>query len=174
MRCWRRHMALPQALWQFHGDETPARCNAVTANGTQKRTCVRRDCRWSRFRDSPVREAGGADLLQFCKDFRAAHHLARRPGRWLWQGRQTIRLVTRSNKRRRSPRLEWWVDACKCGRWRAPVAAAASRCRLTSVLASKAPKVSRTPAKCAPLLPPCALPMQGSSLVLPFPRTVKP
>ncbi len=25
--------AVPQALWQFHGDETPERCDAVTGNG---------------------------------------------------------------------------------------------------------------------------------------------
>ena len=65
------YAALPQALWQFHGDEIPARCNAVTANGTQ---AYLRAARLSleQVPGQPVREAGGADLLQFCKDFSSA------------------------------------------------------------------------------------------------------
>ena len=62
---------MPQALWQFHGDETPARCNAVTANGTQAYLRAAR-LPLEQVPGQPVREAGGADLLQFCKDFSSA------------------------------------------------------------------------------------------------------
>ena len=65
------YAALPQALWQFHGDETPARCNAVTANGTQAYLRAAR-LPLEQVPGQPVREAGGADLLQFCKDFSSA------------------------------------------------------------------------------------------------------
>jgi phosphoribosylanthranilate isomerase len=63
--------ALPQALWQFHGDESPERCAAVTGDGAQSFIRAAR-LPLEQVSGQPVREAGGADLLQFCKDFSSA------------------------------------------------------------------------------------------------------
>ena len=50
--------AVPQALWQFHGDETPERCDAVTRNG---RRPYLRAARIPLGDDAPR-----FDLLEFC------------------------------------------------------------------------------------------------------------
>lgn len=62
---------LPQALWQFHGDESPERCAAVTGGGAQSFIRAAR-LPLEQVPGQPVREVGGTDLLQFCKDFSSA------------------------------------------------------------------------------------------------------
>jgi hypothetical protein len=92
---------LPQALLQFHGDETPEQCAAAG------RPYLR-----------AARMAPGFDLLDFALRFHAAPGpAARRPCRGLRWRRKGIRLVTDSTKRAPSGRFVWWVESGKRDRW---------------------------------------------------------
>ena len=55
--------ALPHALWQFHGDETPERCNAVTRNGQRA---------YLRAARIPLDNPAAFDLPQFVQDYASA------------------------------------------------------------------------------------------------------
>lgn len=58
--------AVPAALLQFHGDETPAQCHAASGNGARP---------WLRAARVPLDEATPFDLLEFAHDFAQAQAL---------------------------------------------------------------------------------------------------
>ena len=108
---------IPQALLQFHGDETSEQCLQATGHGKTPflraaRIPLGPDGRCLRPRK--IRP----ELLT------SPSHPARRACRGVWRRRQGVQLVTASSKRQRSPRLEWWTHACKRGRWHCHAAAA--------------------------------------------------
>jgi len=93
--------AVPNALLQFHGDESPAECERLAQ-------AVRRPY-WRAAR-IPADYTDSFDLVKFAHDYSNAQAI-------LLGWRENIQLVTASSKRQRSPRFEWWIDACKCDRW---------------------------------------------------------
>ena len=89
--------ACRSALLQFHGDETPAQCDARRAGPTCAPRAWRRGLRFARLR-APLSPDAQALLLDA--------HVEGYGG-----GGKVIRLVTRSTKRAPSARFVWWVDA---------------------------------------------------------------
>jgi hypothetical protein len=91
-------------LLQFHGDETPADCEAA-------RPYLRRAM--------PAQPAPGFDLIKLRAEFTPSPKpsCSRRPRWGLWQRSvfelDSFPLVTPATKRQLSPRF-WWTRRCKC------------------------------------------------------------